>query len=289
MIKISFTHTHYIPQAILENVETSIVALEIYPDLLMKYYGDYALFDTLEECVLWHKDKYSKKTIKFSIENIAILKELKSLRKAKSVGLEVVQLFHTQDNIFYNKKKGLTEKGYRLLHEIKDNDLVLDLSHLNDDDIRYVLANYDGKIINSHCVCSEIIETIHPRTNAISCETIKLLAERGCVFGIPFVNDLVSKISHDTYENDQGIMADIISQIIFFTGCVGEKNVALGPDFMDVDYFTKVFKQDIRIPSSLYEFQGYQILKNKLKEHSFSDSDISLIMSDNVRSLFGII
>ena len=43
MNKISFIHTHYFPPKLLKSVDidTSVVALEVYPDLLSKYYGDY--------------------------------------------------------------------------------------------------------------------------------------------------------------------------------------------------------------------------------------------------------
>ena len=284
MSKLSFLHTHYLPYRLLEKVEVeaSVVALEVYPDLLQKYYGEYDVFTSLENCISWHKEKYEKKSVKFSIENIAMLRNLDSLKKSKDLGLITVQLFHSQSNLYFNIKNGLTDLGYQLLHELIENDIVLDLSHLNDDEICYLLHEYDGKIVVSHCVCSDIIETIHPRTNAISRDTIYKLADRGCLFGIPFVNDLVSKISHDTLENDPGIICDIVSQIVFFTKCAGAENVALGPDFMDMVYFSKVFKQDIRIPDSLFEASGYQMIRRSLREKNISDEEISLIMSGNV-------
>ena len=44
-----------------------------------------------------------------------------SLKKAKELGLEVVQLFHSRTNSFYDKGKGLTEEGHRLLHELLEH------------------------------------------------------------------------------------------------------------------------------------------------------------------------
>ena len=287
MNKVSFIHTHYLPQRLLErvDVETSIVALEIYPDLLMKYYGDYDVFSSLEECIFWHNKKYLKSTVRFAIENIALLREIKSLKKAKDMGLAVVQLFHSKTNVYFDKKTGLTELGHQLLYALIENDLILDLSHLDDYEIRCILDKYSGRVIVSHCVCSDLIETIHPRTNAISKDTIERLLNRGCLFGIPFVNDLVSKVSHDTYENDMGIVRDIISQILYFAKCVGAENVALGPDFMDLDHFSKVFKQDIKIPDALYEASGYQTILCSLRENNFSEEEIYMIMSGNVKKI----
>ena len=97
---------------------------------------------------------------------------------------------------------------------------------------------------------------------------------------------MVSKISHDTCENDDGIICDIVSQILFFLRCVGAENVALGPDFMDGDYFSKVFKQDIRIPDMLYKSCGYQKLSIELKDNHVSDREVSLIMNENVTRIF---
>lgn len=284
MNKVSFLHTHYLPRRLLEevDVESSIIALEIYPDLLMKYYNDYDVFYSLEDCISWHRDKYLNKAIKFSIENIELLKNINSLAIAKDMGLAVVQLFHSRNNRYFDSKSGLTDAGYKLLHELIDNDIILDLSHLNDNAICHVLNRYDGKIILSHCVCSDLIETIHPRANAISRYTIDKLIDRGCLFGIPFVNDLVAIISHDTMESDTILINDIISQIIFFAKYVGTRNVALGPDFMDFEYFSKVFKQDIKIPKPLFEAAGYQIIWRNLRDNNFSDEEIILIMRENV-------
>ncbi len=290
MNKISFIHTHYFPPKLLKSVDidTSVVALEVYPDLLSKYYGDYDIFDSLEECISWHNEQYSERTVKFTIENVTLLKEIKFLKRAKELGLIAVQLFHSQTNAYFDKKRGLTVLGHQLLRGLIENDLILDLSHLNDNEIRYVLSEYSGKIMVSHCVCSDLIETIHPRTNAISSETIKVLSEYGCLFGIPFINDLVSKISHDTYESDSGIMQDIFSQILYFVENVGSENVALGPDFMDTEHFSKVFKQNIKIPDILYEESGYQELVCGLRESNISEKDIMLIMSGNVKRIIGL-
>lgn len=290
MNKLSFLHTHYLPKKLLDEVtiEISVVAIEMYPDLLMNYYGDYSIFGSLEECISWHSGKYEGNTIKYTIENIAALKNPRSLKKAKQLGLEMVQLFHSKTNSFYDVEKGLTEEGYHLLHEMLENDLILDLSHLDDNGIRHVIDSYSGRVIVSHCVCRDIIETIHPRTNAISEETIKRLSDRGCLFGIPFVNDLVSKISHDTYEDDNSIINDIVSQIVFFVNCAGVENVSLGPDFMDMKHFSKVFGQNIRIPDSLYEAAGYDKLVCALKKNNMSDNDIMLIMNENVKHIFEI-
>lgn len=290
MNKISFIHTHYFPPKLLKSVDidTSVVALEVYPDLLSKYYGDYDIFDSLEECISWHNEQYSERTVKFTIENVTLLKEIKSLKRAKELGLIAVQLFHSQTNAYFDKKRGLTVLGHQLLRGLIENDLILDLSHLNDNEVRYVLSEYSGKIMVSHCVCSDLIETIHPRTNAMSSETIKVLSEHGCLFGIPFINDLVSKISHDTYESDSGIMQDIFSQILYFVENVGSENVALGPDFMDTEHFSKVFKQNIKIPDILYEESGYQELVCGLRESNISEKDIMLIMSGNVKRIIGL-
>lgn len=285
MNDISFLHTHYLPAKLLNEIEikTSVVALEVYPDLLLKYYGKYDIFESLEECIEWHNIQFIGKDIKFTIENIALLKDISSLERAKLLGLVSVQLYHSQSNAYFNHKLGITKLGVQLLKKLYDYDIFLDLSHMDDEAIASILRLYPGKIINSHCVCSEIIDTVHPRTNVVTSDTIKRLAERNCLFGIPFVNDIVSKLSHDTGENDDGIINDIVSQIIFFVKVSGAENVALGPDFMDVEYFSRVYKQKIKIPNIFYSELGYQRLFVELRNKSISEHDIGLIMGGNVR------
>ena len=287
MINISFLHTHYIPKQLIEqiHIDSSIVALEVYPDLLYSYYRDYSIFGSLEECIYWHNIQYAGRLIKFTIENIALLKDVSSLKIAKEMGLVAVQLYHSQTNAYFDKKRGLTDLGYRLLNSLTEYDIFLDLSHLNDIEINYVLSRYSGKVINSHCVCSELIETINPRSNAISSDTIKRLSERNCLFGIPFVNDMVAKVPHDTEENDSSIMIDIVSQIVYFVKCAGAENVALGPDFMDTVYFSKVYKHNIKIPDVLFKASGYQIISIFLKQNNISEKDIRLIMCENINNL----
>lgn len=290
MDKVSFLHTHYLPPRLLNDylIDTSVIAIEMYPDLLLSYYGDYDVFDSLEDAISWHSDQYEGQSVKFTIENIAILKDPRSLKKTKDLGLAVVQLFHSNSSSYYDKSMGVTSEGCHLLRKIQENDLILDLSHLDDNGINQVMNLYSGKVIISHCVCRELVETIHPRTNTISKETIKLLSDRGCLFGIPFVNDLVSSISHDTNENDDGIIKDIISQLLFFVNYAGAENVSLGPDFMDMNYFSKVFGQDIRIPNSLYEVAGYDELMRALKRHNLSDNEVKSIMNENVKRILEI-
>ena len=288
MINLSFLHTHYIPNS-LEKADANIkaiVALEFYPDIIYSYYNEVKYFTDIIECLQWYKKIYANEQIRFTIENISILNNMSLLEEAKKMGLIVYQIFHNNSNSFFDVNCGLTPKGLHLLEHLATNDLYLDLSHLNDIQINQILEVYSGKILVSHCACKDIIETKHHRTNAISTNTIIELAKRNCVFGIPFVNDIICNISHDTYENDDVILNDIVSQILYFCKAIGADKVSLSPDFMDLRYFSRVFGQSLKIPDDLYYCVGYGILRNKLSAAGLSQNDIDNVFFRNVDKLF---
>ncbi len=286
MSNLGFLHTHYLPASLVSEKQlNAIIAVEYYPNLQNNYYNDFEFFSDIRDCILWHKEKYRNQNVKFTIENISVLKDPNYLYWAKQNGLISVQLYHYGSNEYFDEHYGLTLKGKKLLKVIRDCDLYLDLSHLNDYYVNKVSECFSGKLIMSHCVCKDIIEVKHPRTNAISKCTIIALAKKNCVFGIPFINDLVCNISHDTFENDEIIMNDITSQIVLFSNLVGADKVALGPDFIDTNYFSKVFGQKINIPTELYYLYGYNSLKGKLYLLGLNKSQVKAIISENVMGI----
>lgn len=288
MINLSFLHTHYIPSG-LSTVDTNlkaIVALEFYPDLNYSYYNEVKYFTDIIECLRWHNDIYSDKNVRFTIENISVLDDLTIIKEAKKMGLIMYQIFHNRANSFFDLNSGLTPKGMQLIDILTTNGIYLDLSHLNDAQISKILEVYQGKTLVSHCACKDIIETKHQRANAISSTTIKELAKRNCVFGIPFVNDIVCNISHDTNENDSIILNDVASQIIYFCKEIGSDKVSLSPDFMDLKYYSRVFGQSLKIPDSLYNCEGFNMLQNKLLAAGLSQNDIEKVFFSNVDRLF---
>lgn len=287
MLELGFLHTHFIPKKLLDTKLKiyAIVVPEFYPDLNNIYYNEPLFFNDIEKCVEWTNNFYYLNNVKYSLENISILKDIKKIKLLKNKRVLSYQLYHNSSNIYFDEKSGLTKEGMFLLNEIQNENLYLDLSHLSDEQILSILNYYKGKILVSHCVCKELLEEKNHRANSLSMKTFKILAANNCIFGVPFLNDLVCKISHDTYETDDIIINDIAEQIKFISELVGADKVCLGPDFADYNYYSNIYKEKLYIPLIMYELEGYEVLYKILKDKKLTDEDINNIFFLNVKNM----
>ena len=289
MSELGFLHTHFIPKDLMNNNSRiyAIVVPEFYPDLNNIYYDEPVFFNNIEKCIDWTNNFYNSNNIKYSIENISVLKykDIEKIKILKNKGIISYQLYHHSNNIYFNENSGLTSEGKLLLDEIKKENIYLDLSHLSDDQIFNVLNYYNGKILISHCVCRELLEVYDYRSNSLSIETFKILSNYDCIFGIPFLNDLVCKVLHDKNETDDIIINNIALQIEFISKSVGSDRVCLGADFADYSYYSKIYKQDLHIPSVMYDFRGYNILYKILKDKKLTNKDIDNIFFLNIKNI----
>lgn len=270
-MKLMFGHVHYIPYKLqcLSDIETEwVIVPEFYPDLLYSYYGILDYCTSVYQFVdLFLKTHVSDVPHFFSIENIRMLETYKKLRKQelrklKSIGVCSVQLYHHGKSDFFDKSVGITAKGKELLKLVEAEKIALDLSHLNDWWINEILQIFSGKVLVSHCAVSELLENSQYRSNAISMSTMEKLVERDALIGICFVNDVVSVKENE--QNESKVYNDIIKQFEYIGHRIGYDNLCMGPDFSNMEYYSRVYAKNLFIPQCFYTISGYKNLYNDL-------------------------
>lgn len=291
-MQIYFLHNHYLPPEIKCNGDSvrSVIVPEFYPDLNYYYLGEPCYFNTVEDYIGYviAKGYYSAETV-FSIENIDIIKCDAIKNKIlifESLQIKILQLFCGKDTCFFSKRNGLTTDGKKLLRFISERRLILDLSHMPDFYIKEVASNFDGQIIVSHCACSELYSDLCPRSNSLTNSSISFLAERGAIFGISFLNDIVADSPNIT--DSLQIFECVVDQIKYFVSLVGTDKVALGPDYINTDYFGNKFHSSLMFSKKLYTLEGMMFLKNRLSKLLSADG-ITNIFSNNVNRILNFV
>lgn len=288
-MKFYFLHNHYIPFEVKNGpikVE-SVIVPEFYSNLNKLYIGEDCGFDSVE-MYIDHVIKcgYYEPETSFSVENIRIINSKnirETLFKYKRIGVKIIQLYSGRDNEYYGKEKGLTAAGEKLLLEVYDAGLILDLSHLPDDAALVIAEKFGGRIIVSHCACTDLYAQQKPRSNSLSRSTIYKLAKRVEVFGISFVNDIISSAEYET--NSYQIYKDFITQMHLFVDTVGATKVALGPDYYDTAYFSKLFHLELTYPDNFLSQRGLIRFVEEISQ-DLSTIDTNNILCDNVIRLF---
>ena len=287
-MKVCFLHNHYLPAKIKSGslqIE-SVIVPEFYPDLNTVYLGEPCYFNSVRSYIehVVQRGYYSANTV-YSIENNRVINSSrirKTLLEFMDLGVKTIQLYCGHDNEFFSKKRGLTQAGEHLLCEISGTNLFLDLSHIPSDAALMIANRFTGRIIISHCACSDLYSSREPRSNSLTLNSIYQLAERVEVFGISFLNDIVASAENEL--NSTRLFDDIIAQILLFVDIVGTDKVALAPDYIDTEYFSRHFNAKLMFPDTLLTQEGLLAVANKIGR-TLSQTDVKKIFSGNVERL----
>jgi microsomal dipeptidase-like Zn-dependent dipeptidase len=287
-MKFYFLHNHYLPVGVMtgELQVKSVIVPEFYPDLNNFYLGEPCHFNSVESYIKYvvQRGYYSPDTA-FAVENSRIINPKcirETLLQYKEFGVKVIQLYCGADNVFFSSKHGLTREGEQLLVEISDAYLILDLSHLPDDSTFSIVRKFQGRIIVSHCACSDLYSTKKPRSNSLTRNSIYKLSEHVELFGVSFLNDIIAASEYEL--NTTSIFDDIITQILLFADTVGANKVALSPDYIDTTYFSKRFSTELVFPDTLMTQKGLLQLVDRVSTF-LSPGNVISITSGNVERL----
>lgn len=287
-MKFYFLHNHYIPPQIKNGPCSikSVIVPEFYPDLNNVYLNEPCYFTSVESYIKYVVQKgYYSEGISYAIENSRII-DPKHIRETlstyKRLGVEIIQLYCGCDNEFFCASTGLTFSGEQLLSEICEIGLILDLSHISDEFTLNIATRYQGKMIISHCACSNLYLSQKPRSNSLTYSTLCKLTKHIEVFGLSFLNDIIGSVENELCS--EKIFDDIIRQILTFTNIVGADKVALAPDYLDTGYFSRRFNTELIFPDVLLKQDGLCAIANRLSE-SMSSEDVDKILSGNVEKL----
>lgn len=287
MDELFLLHTHYIPPG-LAGSKTKISAViipEFYPDLNLTYIDSMAYFSSVEEYIFYvEKMNPFKCDVFYSIENLNVITGIDQLALLKGHGLRIIQLFHGKSNAYFSIKDGLSDSGISLIKEIEKLDMVLDLSHIPETCLDEIVAAFSGRTTVSHCACSELYAGKAARSNSLSAASIKNLARLGTVFGVAFVNDIAaSNVSVEI--STESLFEDIVAQILMFFDLAGPKQVALGPDYFDCDYFSRLYQTRLYFPADMCSLSGYAKLYTTLREKGLTLSNVNNIFFSNAKAI----
>jgi len=116
---------------------------------------------------------------------------------------------------------GLTEFGLKVIDEMNNLKMFIDVSHLSETGFWDVIKRSKAPIVASHSNCYALCP--HPRN--LKDEQIKALADKGGVIGITFVPNFL------TQEKRKTTVKDVVTHIDYLVEKAGVDCVGLGSDF----------------------------------------------------------
>ena len=116
---------------------------------------------------------------------------------------------------------GLTEFGLKVIDEMNNLRMFIDVSHLSETGFWDVIKRSKAPIVASHSNCYALCP--HPRN--LKDEQIKALADKGGVIGITFVPNFL------TQEKRKTTVKDVVTHIDYLVEKAGVDCVGLGSDF----------------------------------------------------------
>jgi len=161
---------------------------------------------------------------------------------------------------------GLTEFGIKVIDEMNDLGMLIDVSHLSETGFWDVIKRSKAPIVASHSNCYALCS--HPRN--LKDEQIKVLADKGGVIGITFVPNFL------TQEKRKTTVKDVVKHIDYLVEKVGVDYVGLGSDFDGTD----------GLPLGLEEVDKIPNITEGLLDRGYKEKDIKKILGENFLKVF---
>lgn len=178
--------------------------------------------EIISEC--FNNNKYSAL---FTIENSTALNgKIENVEKFAKLGVKIITLTWNASNAVgdgadVSNSKGITDFGKRVLREMENNGIVVDVSHASDRLFYDVAEIASRSFIATHSNSRSV--TSHRRN--LTDEQFKIIKDRNGIVGINFHRDFLS----DNPEN--ACKYDLIKHIDKFLSLGGENTVCIGTDF----------------------------------------------------------
>ena len=163
---------------------------------------------------------------------------------------------------------GLTEFGVRLVQEMNQLGMVVDIAHLAPAGVRDVLATSEAPVVashaNAHAVC--------PVPRNLSDEQLEGVAETGGVVGVTYVPDFI-RCGKDTTTGEEPATLDmLIDHVDHIVRVVGIDHVGLGSDFDGFGGSPPVGLEDVSCTPNITA---------RLLERGYRSEDVHKILGGN--------
>lgn len=213
-----------------------------------------------------------KRNFILGIEGLGPLRSLSDIKLLKDAGIKIVTLTWNDENkiatgTYQNKKRGLTDFGKLLLTELKKENIILDLSHLNVKSFYDVMRFYDGKMIVSHSNVRQLKNNERNLTD----NQLRVLKDRNILVGVNAYHKFVGKDIND-----------YIKIINYLKNIIGLDKICLGLDF---DYYLSNVSSSGSI-KGLQKPDNLNNLYDSLIKEKYSREEIKNIFYKNAINFF---
>ncbi len=229
---------------------------------------------------LWSYDEnQDKKPIGYilSLEGADSIVSMKHLERSWESGLRAVGPAHYGPGVYANGTDStghLNEKGKELLKVMEQLNIILDVTHLNDNAFWDALKIFKGPVWASHQNCRALVD--HNRQ--FSDEQIKVLIERGAVLGAALDNWMLAPDwvrGKSTPESENVNLQSVVEHIDHVCQLSGNSLYSgIGSD-LDGAFGKEQSPYDLETIADLQKFP--ELLKDK----GYSQEDIDNIMHRN--------
>lgn len=212
-----------------------------------------------------------------SLEGADSLIDLSYLERAYRSGLRAIGPAHYGPGTYAQGTEaegGLPDKGKDLLREMENMNIILDVTHLNDECFWQALDIFNGPVWASHNNC----RTFVPHHRQFNDNQIKALISRGSVTGVAFDAWMLVadwKRGESTPESTGVRLMHVIRNIDHICQLAGNsEHAAIGSDL------DGAFGRE-QSPKDLDTIADLQKIPELLAERGYTTSDINNIMSGN--------
>ena len=161
---------------------------------------------------------------------------------------------------------GLTEFGLKVIDEMNDLGMLIDVSHLSETGFWDVIKRSKAPIVASHSNCYALC----PHLRNLKDEQIKAIADKGGVIGITFVPNFL------TQEKRKTTVEDVVRHIDYLAEKAGIDCVGLGSDFDGTGGLPLGLEGVDKIPN----------ITEGLLDRGYKEKDIKKILGENFLRVF---
>jgi membrane dipeptidase len=218
---------------------------------------------------------------------------LEALRCLQRLGVRSVGLTHNvrnqlADGAGVKENYGLTDLGKKVVEEVDNLHMVLDLVHLSERGFYDAISTSTGTPIISHTGCHDLNPFDHGKVpwRNVTDKQIEEFGEKGGVMGIAFLKPFVT-------EKDEAVTEDVIRHLEHAIKLIGIDQVGIGPDY--VDYAlpeNQLLLGEIHPLGKELDTKGVENITRipyftaVLTKHGYSENEISKILGGNFLRLF---
>ena len=198
--------------------------------------------------------------------------KLYNLRNFYRLGVRILTLTWNQrndiaDGVDYpDSTRGLTSFGKKVVKEMNQLGMIIDVSHLSQSGFWSVLENTSKPIIASHSNCHNIC----PHHRNLKDDQIKAIARNGGLICVTYVPDFLIR------QRRKATIDDVINHIDYIANLIGVDYVGLGSDFDGCR----------SLPEGLDGADKVFLIGEKLAQIGYSEKDVKKIMGQNFLRFF---